>query len=362
MKCVFFYDDEQKLNYTHWGVKWKDRLKWIANSANLDAIFLDESVLDKELPNLEEDTFLLLKANLLVDHRLFFRLLKATMPAILVKNGKRLPAYKMSKKDIVESFKEINLDKFEEVFTENYFCEDVEKIVEKDLEELIFDFSVETRFDLKSPFSSYSKFTRYFNLPFSRWITRIFIATPINPMQITLISPGIIFLASYLVATENFLYGSPLLYIGVLLDGVDGKVARLKCQTSDAGASLDSFFDRLTEMALILALTYVSLNRLYAPLTILLGFLGAFSFNMRFYLKEYCMAETNLAWERVYAKVLGHPKIRPWDRDFSFFAVALLCILNKPEFALLFVSICQITVLLLLFYSFIRSLSELEPF
>ncbi|MFQ6050735.1 MAG: CDP-alcohol phosphatidyltransferase family protein [Candidatus Hydrothermarchaeota archaeon] len=360
MKCIFFYEDEKEMTHTHWGVKWKDRLKWIAKSANLDPMFLDQSTFDKELKNIEEETFVLVKANLLLDHRLLDKLKKAGTSAILVKNGNRLPAFKISKQDITGPLKEMNLEKFEGIDTEGYFCEEIKKPAEREFENSIFDFSVETRFDLKSPFSSYSKFTRYFNLPFSRLITRVIIGTPLNPTHITLMSLSIILLASFLLATGNFLYGSPLLYLGILLDGVDGKVARIRCQTSLTGSTIDSFFDRVGEMALILALTYISLNRLYTPLLILLGFLGAFSFNMGFYLKEYCRAETDLKWEKVYYKALDGPKIRPWDRDFSFFTAALLCILRKPELALLFISICQTTVVLLLFYSFIKSLSALE--
>ncbi|MFQ5678362.1 MAG: CDP-alcohol phosphatidyltransferase family protein [Gemmatimonadota bacterium] len=72
-----------------------------------------------------------------------------------------------------------------------------------------------------------------------RWLAR----SSVTPNQITLFTGIIAFLATYLLATRAFGWGLAVALLVNVLDGVDGKLARVKLQTSPFGDRLDHLLD-----------------------------------------------------------------------------------------------------------------------
>jgi len=93
----------------------------------------------------------------------------------------------------------------------------------------------------------------YLHRPLENWITRRLIRTSVTPNQITLT----VNLLAYLVAALYFfgylLQGSILSFLVGLLDGVDGKLARAKNQTSKLG-KMEHAFDLLFEFTWLITL------------------------------------------------------------------------------------------------------------
>jgi phosphatidylglycerophosphate synthase len=78
--------------------------------------------------------------------------------------------------------------------------------------------------------------------------------TRITPNQITVYSALIGFFATYLFATQHFLLGSCIAVIAGILDGVDGKLARIKLLSSPFGDRLDHSLDVSFEFSWYIAL------------------------------------------------------------------------------------------------------------
>jgi phosphatidylglycerophosphate synthase len=91
----------------------------------------------------------------------------------------------------------------------------------------------------------------------SRPVTRLLLRWPITPSQITLVSIGLGLLGAAGLATVSYagrLAGVALLIASIVLDCVDGEVARARVQQSAAGARLDVVGDYLVHLAVFLGL------------------------------------------------------------------------------------------------------------
>jgi len=123
-----------------------------------------------------------------------------------------------------------------------------------------------------------SPITRILSRPVSRAMTRLFLATPITPNQITIFS----FLLG-LAAAFCFLEGSRAMNIagGVLLvfstwvDGVDGEIARLKFQETEIGGKLDIYCDNIIHFLVFAALGAGVYQQTGEAVYLALGFLAA---------------------------------------------------------------------------------------
>lgn len=90
----------------------------------------------------------------------------------------------------------------------------------------------------------------------SRRITSLVVETRIKPNTVTFISIIIGLTAAYFAAMGDYTVGASLLLLSLLLDCVDGEVARYKNQFSTLGAWLDALSDRVKEFAYVAGLIY----------------------------------------------------------------------------------------------------------
>lgn len=109
----------------------------------------------------------------------------------------------------------------------------------------------------KSGLSHDSAMTQILSRPVSRFLTRIFINTPVTPNQITLIgfffgliSAFLFFKGSY----ETSVAASILLVFSAWIDGADGEIARLKFMETDIGKKLDIYCDNIIHFLVFTAI------------------------------------------------------------------------------------------------------------
>jgi phosphatidylglycerophosphate synthase len=95
---------------------------------------------------------------------------------------------------------------------------------------------------------------RFINRTVSEGITRLAVRGPITPNQVTVVSLLTGLLGAWLLAHASFAASvSGLLFcqLSVVLDHVDGEIARLKFQFSRLGKWLDNFSDHVVDLAVI---------------------------------------------------------------------------------------------------------------
>ena len=107
--------------------------------------------------------------------------------------------------------------------------------------------------------------TRYAYRPLSVPMASILARTRVTPNQVTYAGSALSFGGGIAFATRRYKLGAGLTLLGSLTDCVDGDLARMSGRTSRAGSYLDHVFDRWTDAALIIGLTFSDLSYL-APL------------------------------------------------------------------------------------------------
>jgi len=150
----------------------------------------------------------------------------------------------------------------------------------------------------------------YVHRPIENWITLRLMRTSITPNQITLM----VNLLAYLVAASYFfgylLQGSILSFLVGLLDGVDGKLARAKNQTSRLG-KMEHAFDLLFEFTWLITFALYLQRSLNSSLPLILA-----SFSMLFIsFYRYCYdtfsrtmgtsLDTYGNFERIFRRIAG---------------------------------------------------------
>ena len=95
---------------------------------------------------------------------------------------------------------------------------------------------------------------RYLHPPFENFSARLLSRTPITPNHVTFITAITGFATTYLFATGSYGFGLILALVTNVLDGVDGKLARIKLQTSPFGDVLDHTLDLSFEFSWYVAL------------------------------------------------------------------------------------------------------------
>ncbi len=106
---------------------------------------------------------------------------------------------------------------------------------------------------------------KYLNRPCSRWITRRIVHhEQITPNKISLIVLGLSLLAAFITARFNtwplLVVAGLLIQLASVLDGCDGEIARLRCQSSAYGGWLDAQLDRYGDAILIAAVTWQAMQ------------------------------------------------------------------------------------------------------
>ncbi|MDQ4132071.1 MAG: CDP-alcohol phosphatidyltransferase family protein [Actinomycetota bacterium] len=107
--------------------------------------------------------------------------------------------------------------------------------------------------------------TRYVYRPLSVPAASALAKTPVTPNQVTLASAGLSFAGGVAFARSAFRGGAALTLLGSLTDCVDGDLARATGRASKSGSYLDHVFDRWTDAALVVGLTFSDLSEL-API------------------------------------------------------------------------------------------------
>jgi len=107
--------------------------------------------------------------------------------------------------------------------------------------------------------------TRYIYRPISVPAASLLVGTRITPTHVTYFSALLSFGGGIAFGFELYLLGALLTLAGSIADCVDGDLARLSKTASPSGSYLDHVFDRWTDAALILGLTFADLDR-YAAL------------------------------------------------------------------------------------------------
>lgn len=100
------------------------------------------------------------------------------------------------------------------------------------------------------PIIRHIKVDRYINRPLATLLVRILLNTRITPNQITVIGfiVGIAAAFLYLGASHRYYFAAGiLLQVSSVLDGADGMLARLRQSSSEYGAYLDLFLDRIND-------------------------------------------------------------------------------------------------------------------
>lgn len=88
--------------------------------------------------------------------------------------------------------------------------------------------------------------------PIGRGLARI----GMTPTAMTVLGLVVCLAGSVVIGTGRLTLGAVILFVGTLLDGLDGAVARASGTASDRGAFLDAAFDRMTEIAAFAGLAF----------------------------------------------------------------------------------------------------------
>lgn len=95
---------------------------------------------------------------------------------------------------------------------------------------------------------------------FERPAVSLLVALKFTPSAATFVGLVIAVIAAYFVSEGEFLIGGILVLVGSAFDLLDGGIARATGSVSKRGALMDSVFDRVSELAVLLgfAMYYVS--------------------------------------------------------------------------------------------------------
>jgi len=108
----------------------------------------------------------------------------------------------------------------------------------------------------------------YVNKPIENFIATRLANTRITPNQVTLLTNVIAYIATFFFLEGSLLLASLLTFIVSFMDGVDGKLSRIKLASSNIGR-MEHAFDFLFEHSWYIALA-IYLSKLFSPSVILL--------------------------------------------------------------------------------------------
>ena len=92
----------------------------------------------------------------------------------------------------------------------------------------------------------------------SRFISTLFLRTPVTPNQVTITSLLLGLLSGFLFSFGEFTYGifaGVLYFLSVIFDQCDGEIARLKYMQSESGKILDIITDTVVNAAIVAGIT-----------------------------------------------------------------------------------------------------------
>jgi len=177
--------------------------------------------------------------------------------------------------------------------------------------------------------------------PFSRPITQFLVKfTKITPNQITWVSLLIGIIASYFVlleGKENLFIGAFLVLIFIILDNVDGEVARLRKKSSNLGKWFDGITGFIVNELLIIAIAL----GIGTTTALTIGLFTMIAFPMQYTLIYFYKSEivkNNLPIQITKSGAINKIKYL-YGSTFFQFLVVLGCLFNKLIWVLLFFAV-----------------------
>ena len=176
--------------------------------------------------------------------------------------------------------------------------------------------------------------------PFSKPVTGFLMKTKITPNQVTFFSFLIAIAAAifiFLGGYDNLIVGGILIFVFMLLDNVDGEIARLKWKTSKLGHWLDGIAGFISNELLIIAIA-ISIN---TKLSLTLGILTSIAFPLQYLFIYFYKAEVINDNKPIEVKSIGKlNKLKYfYGSTFFQFMIALGCLFNKTLWVLAFFAV-----------------------
>ena len=157
----------------------------------------------------------------------------------------------------------------------------------------------------------------------SSWTGDVFSKTGLTPNQYTLISLVFVLAAFCFLLKEKLVWALIFFLLAILLDFIDGAVARFLQKETKRGAYLDTICDRYVEGIILLGFLFLNLPKflLSAEIWIFLAFLGSL---MTTYAKA-AAKEKELTTQEFKKGLLGRP-----ERAILIIIAIFLGIFNLP--------------------------------
>ncbi|HEV2755008.1 MAG TPA: CDP-alcohol phosphatidyltransferase family protein [Actinomycetota bacterium] len=104
--------------------------------------------------------------------------------------------------------------------------------------------------------------TQFLYRPISTRVASVLARTGVSPLTVTWVGAAVALAGAALLAGGYYVAGAAVTLAAVIVDCVDGDLARATDQSSTVGAFLDSVLDRWMDAALILGLAYSDMDDL----------------------------------------------------------------------------------------------------
>jgi len=177
----------------------------------------------------------------------------------------------------------------------------------------------------------------YFNRPIENWITYHIADLPITPNQMSFLTYVVAGTVTFLLLSGQLLPGALLSFAVNVMDGLDGKLARVKGMASKLG-QLEHSFDLLYEQSWYIALAWAVFRLMEDPLPLAVGFVAL--------LFDSLARHISMQFRQVMGVSLAD--YAPFDRRFRRFDgrrniytiyILLGAIFGKPFYALLAIAL-----------------------
>ncbi len=126
----------------------------------------------------------------------------------------------------------------------------------------------------------------YLNRRAANLVVRVLAPTSVTPNQVTIGSGLVAIVAGALVWNAHLLAGAAFLFLSIVLDCVDGQLARLRRQSSYAGRALDGYVDVVSVTAIMVGQLGWLLQTGHAP-WLVWGMGWATAFSLRWHTHTY---------------------------------------------------------------------------
>lgn len=151
---------------------------------------------------------------------------------------------------------------------------------------------------------------------------------PITPNQWTVISLIVALIGLYFVIVQDFFVATVLFLFSLLLDLVDGSIARARGMASNTGAYVDTIVDRYVEAIMLLGLFFVpQLSSILIPISVWI-FLTLFGSMVTTYSKA-ATGEKELSKEAIKKTLKAKGLIKRAERVFTSFLIYVFIVLGQ---------------------------------